>query len=226
MKNTSIMMLHHFISRAYYYLKDSIDFNKEGWPIFSKDMFLDEWPNYVVPYSHKNSKYIHDNKKTVLCFYSSDIEILPRFEKLLNEISIYKKYLGVVIPDLSVTPDMDYEMQSFIMLANQLFGAVLAVNGIKIIFNTRVGNNETISLLRNIPIGVMCSSGFLGCYNSKSEYESSQYIDKILSLLPSKLLIYGKKDEPTLTLLGNLGINYRRYDDFHTFSKKGGYDGL
>lgn len=223
MRNASIMLLHDFAKRAYIYLGNRIGYNSGGWPLFTKSMFLDVWPTYVVPYSHRN-KYICDKAYTVICFYSSDSEILPRINKLWDEIDIYKQYLGVVIPDLSVTPDMDYEMQAFIMLVNQLFGAVLAVNGVKIIFNTRVGNAKTLGLLSNIPIGIMSSSGFLGCCNARSEIEALQYIDKILSLLPSKLLIYGKADPHVFTLMNTLGINFKRYVDFHAICKRGGFD--
>ena len=220
MKSASIMMLHHFIEVAYNYLGDSIGYNDEGWPIFTKNMFLDVWPDIVIPYSHRNDKLIQDKDKTVLCFYASDAEILPRIDKIWDEIDIYKQYLGVVMPDLSVISDMDYEMQSFIMLVNQLFGAVLAVSGVKIVFNTRIGNEKSISLLNDIPSGIMCSSGFLGCRNAATEFEAISYIDKILFLLPSKLLVYGKKDTYTFSLLENMGINFRRYEDFHSLSKR------
>lgn len=62
---------------------------------------------------------------------------------------------------------MDYEMQEMMMLANQLFAAVLVVNNIKIIFNTRSGTKATTYHFKNVPRHVMCASGFLGCKNAE-----------------------------------------------------------
>ena len=63
----------------------------------------------------------------------------------------------------------------------------------------------------------MCISGFLGC-RKENEYDYS-YLSKILYFLPSKLLIYGKKDKIVNAMLDNIGINYKYYDDFHILSK-------
>ena len=100
------------------------------------------------------------------------------------------------------------------MLANQLFMAVLAVNGIKVVMNTRSGNADSYKCFRYIPKGVMCSSSFLGCHSARNYDESIEYINKVLYLRPSKLLIYGKKDIIIENRLEMLGVNYRRMDDF------------
>lgn len=122
------------------------------------------------------------------------------------------------MPDITITRDMDFEMQEMIMLANQLFVATLVVNNIKIIFNTRNGTLNTLNCFKHVPRHVMCASGFLGCDNSSDIFSSSPYVNKILRLMPSKLLIYGKHDYIVDQQLESLGINYRYYSDFHTRS--------
>jgi hypothetical protein len=155
----------------------------------------------------------------VLCTFASDKEIYPRLKNIYNEIGIYKKYMGVVSSDVTVTEDMDEEWQELIILLNQLYAAILAVNGVKIILNTRVGSNVNLRLYNNYPKNIMCISSFLGC-TKNNEYDYS-YLEKILYFLPSKLLIYGKEDLKVNRMLNTMGIDYKYYVDFHRLCKKG-----
>lgn len=196
-----------------------IEFDSDGWPVFQKDHFLDEWPSDMVTYENRTSNLICPESETVLCFYMGDVQNFRRFKNLLNDIPIYQRYLGVVVPDITVTRDMDYEMQEMTMLANQLFAAVLAANNIKIVFNTRSGSQSTIRHFKNIPRHVMCASGFLGCESVGDSISTTPYINKILGLMPEKLVIYGKHDIAVDNQLDLLGIDYRYYSDFHSRSK-------
>lgn len=203
-------------------------FNPEGWPIFNKEDFLEAWPEQVVTIDARNYPFVKDKKNTVLTFYMPDNRIFPRFRNLLREISLYQEYMGVAFPDMTVTADMDVELQKAIILCNHVFAAVLAGHGIKLLCNTRVGGHESMDILQNIPMDVMCISSFLGCDTSKTFIEAQEYIDKILILLPSKLVIYGKEDPFVTESLEVNGINYRYYPDMHTMSKlyrKGGSNG-
>ena len=79
---------------------------------------------------------------------------------------------------------------------------------------------------KNVPKGIMVASSSLGCKKSISEIDSNTYINKILFLLPDKLLLYGKKDEITEEILSRMGIVFRRIEDFHTISKEVYKNGL
>ena len=138
----------------------------------------------------------------------------------MDEINEYKKYTAVVSCDLTVTSDMDEEWQKLIMLANELFMAVLAINGVKVIINTRIGNPQDFTSLKHLPKNVLCSSGFLGC-EKDNEYDM-RYISKILYLRPSALLIYGKCSSIEREKLSKLGIKYKVYEDYHRWSEKEG----
>ena len=202
------------------YLKNmNIKFDQNGFPILEKKTFLEEEPELIVPFSHRNDKRVLEKKKTVLCTFASDKEIYPRLKNIYNEIGIYKKYMGVVSSDVTVTEDMDEEWQELIILLNQLYAAILAVNGVKIILNTRVGSNVNLRLYNNYPKNIMCISSFLGC-TKNNEYDYS-YLEKILYFLPSKLLIYGKEDLEVNRMLNTMGIDYKYYVDFHRLCKKG-----
>lgn len=106
-------------------------------------------------------------------------------------------------------------MHKFNIQLNKLFTGILAVNGIKVVCNTRIGSPETLDCLNSIPRGVMCASGTFGCCKTKDESDLS-FISKILTLRPNKLIIYGKKDEIMLNQLDMFGVNYERFNDFYT----------
>ena len=201
------------------YLKNKgVEFNENGNPIFKKWMFLDEWPELVIPYDFRQNRLVVNPKKTLLCFYSPDVRIYPRLEKILNERYVYQNFLGAVATDVSVTSDMDKEWQDFIMLLNQLFMAVLAVNGIKIVANLRMGSDESLQNFEGIPSGVMWSAGFLGCKLDKP-YDMN-FIASVLRVRPSKFVIYGKNDVSATDKLRIMGINYRLFADYHKLRKE------
>lgn len=203
------------------FIDSKILLDQDGWPIFERKHFLSEWPESVVTFKNKCSTLLGDKSKTLLCFFASDAEIYTRFSKVYQDIPVYREYAGVVFPDITVTWDMDVEMQKAMLLANHMFAAVLASEGIHLAFNTRCGSLCTRESFRNIPKNVMCASGFLGCSNSTDIFSTSAYINKILGLMPDKLIIYGKHDRLIDQQMGALGINYRYYADFHTMSKRG-----
>ncbi len=216
----TLLELMHIMDELYRCAHGKIEFDSEGWPIFQKEHFLTEWPGDMVTYENRTSNLIRSEAETALCFYMGDIQNFRRFKKLANDIPVYQRYLGVVVPDITITRDMDYEMQEMLMLANLMFAAVLAVNHIKIVFNTRSGIQATTRHFKNVPRHVMCASGFLGCEKAEDAISATPYINKILGLMPEKLIIYGKHDVSVDNQLDLLGVDYRYYSDFHTRSKR------
>lgn len=90
------------------YLQDKgIKFNEMGFPIFKREMFLEELPEQIIPYDYRKNRIVTNPKKTLLNFYCSDARIYPRLEKVLDEIPEYGKYMGAVAMDITVTSDMD-----------------------------------------------------------------------------------------------------------------------
>ena len=210
----------YIIDKYQEYLKShGFKLNKYGYPIFKKSMFLDQFPDFIVTYAQRNNKRVKNKEKTLLCFFDQDVHLYQRFVKVFNEIKEYKKYLGVVGIDVTFTNDMDEEWQKLTSLLNMLFMAVLVCNGIKIVLNTRSAGLNPQVLFYSIPKGVMAASGFLGCDKTRYEYDL-RYISKILSIMPSKLIIYGKEDKIAENQLNIIGINYVRQIDFHAFCKR------
>jgi len=200
------------------YLSGKIEFSDNGYPIFTKEMFLDKEPEMIIPYYNRHNKFVKDPTKTVICFFSADASLYIRLEKIFDELDEYKQFQGVIGLDVTVTADMDPEWQNAIMLLNQLFLAVLACNGIKIVMNTRVGSPQTVKNLSGFPKDIIWATSFLGCDKLSSNIDFS-FISKILNLMPSKLLIYGKHDKIAEQQLTTMGIKYRVYPDIHRLCK-------
>lgn len=200
-----------------YLTVQGVRFDKNGFPIPEQSWYLDERPELIVTYRERKSRLVRHPDKTVLCFFCADARIYPRLKNVLKELDAYRCFMGVIGPDVTVTPDMDVEWQREIILLNQLFMAVLAVNGIKVIQNLRIGGPETLSCLVNVPDGIMCASGTLGCVLTKPDDYS--YSVKLCMLHPSEVLLYGRRDKLLERQLDVLGIPHHRYDDTHTLHK-------
>ncbi len=202
----------------HYLRKNGIQFQKNGFPVFRTEVFLNEWPDLIVPYDFRGSRIVTIPRKTLLCFYCSDSRIYPRLESVLEDISEYRRFMGTVAVDVTVTKDMDEEWQDATMLFHQLFMAVLAVNGVKVVPNLRTGKASTIKNFEGIPKNVMWSAGFLGC--AKEQKQDFRFIETVLSVLPSKLIVYGSEDQNAVDKLQRMGILYRVFDDYHKLCKK------
>jgi hypothetical protein len=220
MQIESLIDIFLIIDILYSYLLDkNISFDDIGLPIFTSDMFLNEYPDLVIPFSQRKNKRVINRKRTVICFFDKDQHLYPRLGKLFSELEEYKSFMGVIGMDITFTDDMDEEWQKIIALLNQLFLAVLAVNGIKIVINTRSAGLAADCILKNVPLGVMAASGFLGCDTLDSE-EDLSYLKKILRILPEKLIIYGKDDLKAEMQLSTMGIDYKVFKDFHRLCKE------
>ena len=216
----SLLDIFHTVDIYTSYLENrGFPFSSDGLPIFTKDMFLQQVPDLMVPAQKRHSRSIKDKKSTVVNFFCGDTDVYRRLDKLLAELDDYSEYMGVVGPDVTVTSDMDPEWQYELMLLNQLGMAVLASYGIKIVHNTRCGITSTFDMFKYIPHGVAAASGFVGGPRHGGT-PSFTYISKALLLRPKFLLLYGSCSLVTLAQLDSFGIPHYQYLDYHRYSKR------
>ena len=196
-----------------------VSFDSRGFPIFKKEWFLEQIPDLLIPYSKRHTKYVIDPKRTVLCHYSPDREIYPRLYNIAKDLLEYRRFLGVVMSDITITLDMDREWQDFIMLANLLYAAILGANGVKIIPNLRIGHATNIENLNVIPHKVMWATGFLGC--PRDNPWNMRFIYSVVSVDACFILIFGKRDKNAEDKLQVMNIPYKVYPDYHKLCKRG-----
>ncbi len=209
-----------FIEECTWYLAErEVEFDALGFPVMEKSWYLDEFPDQMVTYRDRKNGYIRNKSRTVICFFCEDDYIYPRLENIFSELEEYRSFMGVAGADVTVTSDMDIEWQEALILANQLFTAVLGVNGIKIVQNLRCGSFETLRCLSAVPKGVLCASGTLGCDRTTSHLDM-RYTEKLMHVRPSGVLIYGKSDPIMEQQIDLVGVPHVLYRDAHIEKKK------
>lgn len=218
MQHSGLSICAYIDTLATYLSGKGCEFNDEGFPILDAAWFATSRPTFMTTYRDRRAPFVVDSSATLLCFYCADQLIYPRFDKLVQEMGIYKTFLGVVGPDLTVTPDMDPEWQREIILANRLFEAVLGINGVKIVHNLRIGSRETLDCLRSVPVNIPCATGTLGCKES-SPIDAELFCEKLFMLRPSVVYIYGKRDVLMEKQLDITGVPYVLFRDAHTMKR-------
>lgn len=206
----------HLIDDYRMYLSNfGIRYNCHGFPVLPRSCFLETEPDMMITHKDRLGSLVTHPENTVICTFTSDDRIYPRFENLLKDIASYRRFAGVVALDLTVTADMDEDWQREIMLANQLYMAAVAVNNVKVIPNLRNGLPMTVDCFEAIPSNVIWASSSLGCDGVHGALDSS-FLAKVLAVRPSTLLLYGKRDRTAELQLHTMGIHYRHYDDVHS----------
>ena len=210
--------LFRIASKLEKYLKEhDIKFNSDGYPIFPKEVFLTDVPNEIVPFNKK--QYCKNKSKTVICFFSNDLEIYRRLNSIDQDIPIYKEYLGIVGFDLSPRTGWDDSKQKFNILLSQMATLYIALHGVKIIPNFRIGDLNTILALNSYPKHSIFAVGILGCSNR--HINTNYLLIKLLFTLPSKLYLYGSvllKDYKNI--LDEYNIEYNAFLDFNSKSRQ------
>lgn len=200
--------------QAHYLRQRGVAFDNEGFPLLPEECFLSDWPEYIVDFYHRNGTLVVNREKALICHFRDDRTIYRRLEHVHEDIDIYRGFMGVCASDVTVTRDMDIEWQAFSMLVNQLFMAVLAVNGIKVVPSTRCGDEQSTRHLSSIPKGMLWISSTLGCDNLRHASDL-EYVSKIMRIRPRGIMLYGKRDPILEAQLDTVGVAYRNYGDVH-----------
>lgn len=205
-----------FCALESYLKKRGIKFTAEGYPIFREEFLLRETPDEIIPFEHRNS--CKDQKRTVLCFFSGDKLLYRRLANLEKDLEIYSQYMGVCGFDLSPRVGWDIEHQRFNICLSQMVTVYLALNGIKIIPNFRIGDfNETFSAFLSYPENCPFAVGTLGCsYRKKIDIDIRYLKAKTLFARPSNLLFYGTLKQEYRNILEEMRLPYKVYEDFRT----------
>ncbi|MEE1296432.1 MAG: hypothetical protein UHD09_06275 [Bifidobacterium sp.] len=190
-----------------------VSLDAQGFPCLPREWYAQEMPAEMVPF-HRRVMITCAPDRAALCFYTSDQCLYPRLARIRRDLGTYRSFGAVVGMDVTVTRDMDPEWQREIMLLNSLFTAVLGANGVKVIANLRCGHESTLPFLEAIPMGVPCASEVLGC--ARTEADDQSYLDKLLQVRPSMVLLYGKWDRHMQEQVGSTGIPWKRYPDAHS----------
>lgn len=207
------------------YLKHrNVGFSADGFPVMDDSWFLATEPDEILPFY--NRRYCRNKKKTCICFNSNDENLYPRISSILNDLPIYREYMGVMPMDISVSRYMLLETQKFNLLLNALFLSILGINGIKFAAPLRFGSMETISLFKcyeKAPIGAIGSIG-----TRRNRKEDGGYEECALQLLrllfyrnrKMRVLVYGDVPITEIRDWRKNNVFIRSYCDFQKRSRE------
>ena len=202
------MNLFQTYNKLYVYLKQNvIEFSKDGFPVFKENMFTDEIPKEILPFNRRNE--CKNKKKTALCTCQVDKEIYPRIEHLDQDLEEWKSFMACIVFDLSPRLEWRSEIQKFNICLNQMSAIYLALHGVKLIGNLRVGSLNTIGALYSYPTETCFLVGSLGCTKYLSIEDLDYFSTKILITLPKRLYFYGSLEKHVEKLIKGYGIPYK-----------------
>lgn len=200
------------------YLKErGVKFTESGYPIFTKEMLLQEMPEGVCPIGQ--TYYVKDKSKYLLVSFSNDENIYKKLNSLRKDVSKYLQYKGFGGFDLSPRINWDINLQKFNLLLNKLADAFLAVNGVKLIPNFRTGCLDTFDVLSIYPQETWYSVGTLGCSNGRIKINELYLRIKLLLANPNMLIYYGKLKPEYARILDEYGEPYKVFKDFQRISR-------
>ena len=174
-----------------YLKKAGIEF-KDGFPILPQEAYYTDIPLTIESFQFRNKIPKELRKKSLICYFSPDIRLIQRMYKIDEELPILCEYGGICGFDLSPSVTMLRPRQKFSLLASALFNCYVAVHGVKILPNCRVGDLANMSVIRNIPPYTSIISGEIGC-NRKGFKDYGLYQLRIIikSIALPILFIYG-----------------------------------
>lgn len=204
-------------------------------PVIPSEMLVKAVPDGVtmLPSSKRST-----SKKPcgdILCNFEGDGYLYCHVRSIVNAIqrgddavakviAPYREFFAVAGFDLTITPGMDRCEQDMLFLLNWLLDATLAVNGVHIIPNFRIGNERQAERFAVFPKGLCYALGRIG------EEKNAPHLDEYLTRLrvmfarPGKLLVYGYRKSSSIPLLEELGVAYECFEDYRHASyglKKG-----
>ncbi len=171
-----------------YEKKYGVEFDLNGFPVFSNDMFYKGEITDIIPYNQKHKA----NKNSAICFYEHDKYLYRKlsFKKLnivSNELRKYPCFIGY---DLSIFTDLSNYVQYYSVLCNLVIDMYLVLQGNRLIPNIRNSSIEYHYVFKEARI-VCC--GTIGCSKNKEKRLTSIKRIKEYSCSNSnkKIILYG-----------------------------------
>ena len=147
-----------------YEIEHGVEFDSNGFPVFSGDMFYNGEITNIIPYDQKHNA----NNNSAICFYEHDKYLyrklsLKKLDKVSNELKKYPCFIGY---DLSIFTDLSSYVQYYTILCNLVVDMYLVLQGNKLIPNIRNSSIDYHYVFKEAKI-VCC--GTIGCSKNKEK---------------------------------------------------------
>lgn len=204
-----------FAVRTERHLKaNGVRFTARGFAVIEPDWCLRDVPEDWIVRPLSKASQTRDPSRTLLCPFEGDAGLVGHLRRLPERIESWKGRAGVCGFDLSVCVDRPVEEQRFMLWTNGMVAGRLALEGIPLVPNFRIGGPGTLSALDAMPRGVAYAEGALGCARESSALGEALFRWKLTVLRPSFLLVYGTLPERKAKILRAAGIPFRVVPDY------------
>ena len=193
----------------------------DGFPIIEEWMVSKEIPKKIYQWDRRNY-VVEDLKDIAMSFYCNDPGFTPILGNPKGYLEKLKKYGMVVGIDASPYDNMPLVVQKSQIYLNLAITFYFGFNGIKIIPNVRLGNDNTLCSLDAYPIGTLISigtNGFTWKLDNRDIFKRQVEIivDK---LKPCGILVYGPASDYIFARAIELGIPIYQYDSYTMIENK------
>lgn len=193
-------------------------FSEDGYPITPREMLITDIPDDIEMYPLSKRHQATRPKCTILCAYENDHELyrfLRHFDRNLRDCL---NYYGVCGFDLSPRGGMDLSHQRFHLYLNALINAYMAVNGIRVLPNWRIGDLSTLDILKIYPRNTTFSVGSLGCAKRYTTINEVILRTKLMYTCPKMLVYYGALRKEYRMIIEEFGVPVKIIMDYRTRS--------
>lgn len=190
----------------------------DGYPIIEKWMVAAEPPKEVLQW---DCRYEVTNPKiTGMSFYCRDEKFTPILNNPCKYVEKLSKYACVIGLDASPYDNMPLSVQKSQIYVNLSTTYYYGAQGLKVIPNVRLGNDETISMLDAIPKECLIAVGTNGfVWNIENRKRFRDQISIVVDALrPTGIIVYGPAYDYVFQSAIDVGIPIYQYDS-HTMKR-------
>ncbi len=201
-----------------YLIKEAKRTQPDGYPIIEKHMVATNPPKEVYQWDCRNE--VKEPKVTGMSFYCRDDKFTPILNNPHNYLEKLSRYACVIGMDASPYDNMPLVVQKSQIYTSLAITYFFGKNGLHIIPNVRLGNNDTIGILDAIPRECLIAVGTNGFIKKiKNRKIFKEQMDIVIDTLrPTGILVYGKADNHIFQTAIAAEIPLYQYDS-HTMKR-------
>lgn len=201
------------------YLVEGAEWTKpDGYPIIEKWMVATEPPKDIFQWDCRHE--VVDPATTGMSFYCRDEKFTPILNNPRNYVDKLSKYACVIGMDASPYDNMPLAVQKSQIYTNLATTYFFGKQGLKIIPNVRLGNDDTIGMLDAIPRECLIAVGTNGfTWNLENRKIFRNQMDIVIDTIrPTGILVYGQAYDSVFQSAIDTGIPIYQYDS-HTMKR-------
>ncbi len=194
--------------------KDARRTKPDGYPIIEKWMVAEEPPKELYQWDRRQD--VKDPGDAGMSFYCNDPGFIPVLNNPQGYTEKLRKYGCIIGIDPSPYDNMPLVVQKSQIFNNLAITYYYGKQGLKIIPNVRLGNNDTIGALSAYPKGTLIAIGTHGFTRKLKNREvfRDQVAIVVEVVRPSGIIVYGPVSEYIFQAAVDKGIPIYQYDSY------------